>query len=65
MRPKSCGRCGVSVRLRCGNVHEGLLPRHPLTYTTVMTRLTRKGLLCRSKVGRAYVCEPSVSPDGC
>ena len=48
----------VSVR----EVHSKMAPR--LAYTTIMTtldRLYRKGLLCRRKVGKAYVYSPVLS----
>jgi predicted transcriptional regulator len=39
---------------------------HPLAYTTVMTvldRLARRGLITRTKAGRAFVYAPAVSRD--
>jgi BlaI family penicillinase repressor len=39
-------------------IREGLLPRRPLAYTTVLTvldRLARKGIVTRYKRGRAHV----------
>jgi predicted transcriptional regulator len=48
----------VSVR----DLHSKLAPR--LAYTTIMTtldRLYKKGLLCRRKVGKAYVYFPALS----
>ena len=48
----------VSVR----DLHSKLAPR--LAYTTIMTtldRLYKKGLLCRRKVGKAYVYSPALS----
>lgn len=47
-------------------VKDHLAPRRPLAYTTVMTmldRLTRKQMLGRRKVGRAFVYSPLVSRD--
>jgi len=48
------------------NVKDFLTPRRQLAYTTVMTmldRLTRKQMLGRRKVGRAFVYAPLVSRD--
>lgn len=47
-------------------VRDYLTPRRALAYTTVMTmldRLTRKQMLARRKVGRAFVYSPLVSRD--
>lgn len=47
-------------------VREFLAPQKPLAYTTVMTmleRLTRKRILARRKVGRAFLYKPLVSRD--
>ena len=48
------------------NVKDYLTPRRALAYTTVMTmldRLTRKQMLGRRKVGRAFLYAPLVSRD--
>lgn len=47
-------------------VREFLAPQKQLAYTTVMTmleRLTRKRILARRKVGRAFLYKPLVSRD--
>ena len=51
----------ASAQLSVRDVHEHL--RQPVAYTTVMTtldRLYKKGLLVRSKDGRAYRYEPAL-----
>lgn len=48
------------------SVKEYLAPHRPLAYTTVMTmleRLTRKQILSRRKVGRAFVYSPLLNRD--
>jgi predicted transcriptional regulator len=48
------------------DVRELVAPRHPLAYTTVMTvldRLARRGVVTRSKAGRAFLYTPAVSRD--
>ena len=48
------------------DVHECLVPRRDIAYTTVMTVMTRladKGLLQRKQEGRAYVYSPVESRD--
>ncbi len=46
------------------DVHQSLQPGHPLAYTTVLTvmdRLSRKGLVGRSRRGKAHVYHPQCS----
>ena len=46
------------------DVHRVLQPDHPLAYTTVLTvmdRMTRKGLLARTRRGRAHTYLPRCS----
>lgn len=48
------------------SVKDYLTPSRPLAYTTVMTmleRLTRKQILSRRKVGRAFVYSPLLNRD--
>lgn len=48
------------------DVRQSVADSHPLAYTTVMTvldRLSRRGLITRTKAGRAFVYEPAVSRD--
>jgi predicted transcriptional regulator len=48
------------------DVRQAVAQSHPLAYTTVMTvldRLARRGLIERTKVGRAFVYAPAVSRD--
>lgn len=48
------------------DVHECLLERRDIAYTTVMTVMTRladKGLLARRQQGRAYIYEPVKTRD--
>jgi BlaI family penicillinase repressor len=48
------------------DVRQAVAESHPLAYTTVMTvldRLARRGLISRTKAGRAFVYAPSVSRD--
>jgi predicted transcriptional regulator len=47
-------------------IREGLAPRRPRAYTTIMTimdRLARKGVVERRKVGRAYKYVANLSED--
>jgi BlaI family transcriptional regulator, penicillinase repressor len=47
-------------------IRDGLAPRRPRAYTTIMTimdRLARKGVVERRKVGRAYKYVPNLSAD--
>jgi BlaI family penicillinase repressor len=47
-------------------IREGLAPRRPRAYTTIMTimdRLARKGIVGRKKVGRAYKYAPNLTED--
>jgi BlaI family transcriptional regulator, penicillinase repressor len=47
-------------------IRDGLAPRRPRAYTTIMTimdRLARKGVVERRKVGRAYKYVPNLSED--
>ena len=46
------------------DVHQALQPNHPVAYTTVLTvmnRLTRKGVLARTKRGKAHYYLPQCS----
>lgn len=48
------------------DVRQLVAPSRPLAYTTVMTvldRLDRRGIVTRSKAGRAFVYAPAVSRD--
>jgi predicted transcriptional regulator len=48
------------------HVRQAVAESHPLAYTTVMTvldRLARRGLITRTKAGRAFVYAPAVSRD--
>jgi len=48
------------------DVRQSVAPSRPLAYTTVMTvldRLARRGIVTRSKAGRAFVYAPAVSRD--
>ena len=48
------------------HVREVVAPSRPLAYTTVMTildRLARRGIVTRTKAGRAFVYAPAVSRD--
>jgi len=48
------------------DVRQAVAASHPLAYTTVMTvldRLARRGLITRTKAGRAFVYAPAVSRD--
>jgi predicted transcriptional regulator len=48
------------------DVRQAVAESHPLAYTTVMTvldRLARRGLITRTKAGRAFVYAPAVSRD--
>src|SRR5580693_2422911 len=47
-------------------IRDGLAPRRPRAYTTIMTimdRLARKGVVERRKVGRAYMYSPNLSAE--
>jgi predicted transcriptional regulator len=47
-------------------IRDGLAPRRPRAYTTIMTimdRLARKGVVERRKVGRAYMYRPNLSAE--
>jgi predicted transcriptional regulator len=47
-------------------IRDGLAPRRPRAYTTIMTimdRLARKGVVERRKVGRAYRYRPNLSAE--
>jgi BlaI family transcriptional regulator, penicillinase repressor len=47
-------------------IRERLAPRLPRAYTTIMTimdRLTRKGIVERRKLGRAYIYRPALSAE--
>jgi BlaI family transcriptional regulator, penicillinase repressor len=47
-------------------IRDLLAPRRPRAYTTIMTimdRLTRKGIVERRKVGRAYIYRPNLSAE--
>jgi BlaI family transcriptional regulator, penicillinase repressor len=47
-------------------IRDGLAPRRPRAYTTIMTimdRLARKGVVERRKVGRAYKYVPNLSAE--
>ena len=48
------------------DIRDGLAPRRPRAYTTIMTimdRLARKGVVERRKVGRAYMYRPNLSAE--
>jgi predicted transcriptional regulator len=48
------------------DVRQAVAESHPLAYTTVMTvldRLARRGLITRTKAGRAFIYAPAVSRD--
>lgn len=48
------------------DIRDGLAPRRPRAYTTIMTimdRLARKGVVERRKVGRAYLYRPNLSAE--
>ena len=48
------------------DVRQSVAENHPLAYTTVMTvldRLARRGLITRTKAGRAFIYAPAVSRD--
>lgn len=48
------------------DIRDGLAPKLPRAYTTIMTimdRLTRKGVVERRKAGRSYVYRPQLSAD--